>query len=158
MSQEKSTETGIKIICDNRKAFHNYFIDERFEAGIVLKGTEVKALRDGKANIGDAYAVFKGSELFLVNAHINPYAMGNRENHDPLRSRKLLLNRSELSKLWGKMEIKGLSLIPTKMYFKAGIAKVEIGLGRGKKAHDKRASTKEREAKRELDRAVKSRR
>lgn len=158
MSKEApKTGGGIQIICDNRKAFHNYFIDEKFEAGMVLTGTEVKSLRDGKANIGDAYAVFKGGELFLVNAHINPYTLGNRQNHEPLRTRKLLLQRAELSKLWGKMELKGLSLVPTKMYFKGGIAKVEIGLGRGKKAHDKRASAREKDAKREVARAFKKR-
>jgi len=146
---------GIKIISENRKARHNYFIEDRFEAGIMLKGTEVKALREGKANIQDAYAVFSNGELYLLNAHIPPYARGNRENHDPLRTRKLLLHRAELEKLWGKIEIKGYSLIPLKMYFKKGLAKVEVGLGRGKKMHDKRASTKEKEANRQLDRARK---
>ena len=148
---------GIKIVCDNRKAFYNYFIDEKFEAGLVLKGTEVKSLRNGKANIGDAYAVFKGGELFLIKAHINAYDQGSYENHDPLRARKLLMHREELSKLWGRIEIKGFNLIPLKIYFKGGRAKVEIGIGRGKKAHDKRASTKEKEAKRELSRAMKNR-
>lgn len=147
---------GIKIICDNRKARHNYFIEDRFEAGICLKGTEVKSLRDGKANLMDAYAIFKSGELFLLNAHISPYTLGNRANHEPLRTRKLLLHRSELSKLWGKIEIKGYSLIPLKMYFKKGIAKVEIGIGKGKKLHDKRASTKEREEKKAMSQAVKS--
>lgn len=155
---EKAKTGGIKIICDNRKAFHNYFIDEKFEAGIALKGTEVKSLRNGKANIGDAYAVFKGGELFLINAHINTYDMGSRDNHEPLRARKLLMHREELSKLWGRIEIKGFNLIPLKIYFKGGLAKVEIGVGRGKKAHDKRASTKEKEAKRELSRAMKQNR
>jgi SsrA-binding protein len=151
-------EGGIKLICDNRKAFHNYLIEEKVEAGLVLQGTEVKALRAGKANIRDSYAVFRGNELFLINSHISPYAMGNRENHEPERSRKLLLNRSELSKLWGRSEVTGYTLVPLKMYFKNGIAKVEIGIGRGKKGHDKRASTKEKEAKRELARAVKKHR
>lgn len=152
MSEETS---GIKIVCDNRKAFYNYFIDEKFEAGLVLKGTEVKSLRNGKANIGDSYAVFKGGELFLINAHINAYDQGSYDNHDPLRARKLLMHREELSKLWGRIELKGINLIPLKIYFKGGIAKVEIGVGRGKKAHDKRASTKETEAKRELSRVMK---
>ena len=150
-----SEESGIKIICENRNARHNYFIEDRYEAGLVLKGTEVKALRDGKANLRDAYAVFKNRELFLINAHISPYAMGNRENHDPLRSRKLLLHRSELDKLWGKSEIRGYTLVPLKMYFKKGKAKVEIALGRGKKKYDKRAATKEREEKRHLARITK---
>lgn len=143
---------SIKIITENRKAFHRYFIEDRYEAGLVLQGTEVKSLREGKANIGDAYAVFKNRELFLLNAHITPYTMGNRENHEPLRSRKLLLKRSELDKLWGKTEVKGYSLIPLKMYFKKGIAKVELGVGRGKKAYDKREATKEREANRQMQR------
>ena len=143
-------EAGIKIICENRKARHNYFIEEHFEAGLVLTGTEVKSLREGKANLQDAYAIFKGGELYLLNANIAPYNMGNRENHEPLRTRKLLLHQAELHKLWGKIEIKGYSLIPLKMYFKKGLAKVEIALARGKKAHDKRESTKEREAKRDL--------
>lgn len=145
-------ESGIKIICENRKARHNYFIEDRFEAGMCLKGSEVKSLREGKANLQDAYAVFTRGELFLMNAHIAPYVMANRENHEPLRSRKLLLHKAELSKLWGKKEIRGYSLIPLKMYFKKGRAKVEIAIARGKKSHDKRASTKEREAKRQLDR------
>lgn len=156
MSEEK--KPGIKLICDNKKAYFNYFIDDKFEAGIVLTGTEVKSLRAAQANIRDAYATFKGSELYLINAHISPYDMGNRENHEPLRTRKLLLHREELNKLWGKLEIKGFSLVPTKMYFKAGKVKIEIGLGRGKKSHDKRASTKEKEAKRELDRVMKKNR
>ena len=146
---------GIKIITDNPKAFHNYFIDERVEAGLILTGTEVKSLRQGKANLRDAYAVFKGRELFLINAHISPYAMGNRENHEPLRTRKLLLHRSELDKLWGRTEVRGCSLIPLKLYFKKGLAKVELGVGRGKKLHDKRAATKEREERRKMERIKK---
>ena len=152
------SEEGIKIVCENRKARHNYFIEDRYEAGMVLQGTEVKSLRDGKANLLDAYAVFKGGELWLINAHIAPYSHGNVANHDPIRSRKLLLKSDELHKLWGKIEIKGYSLVPLKMYFKKGVAKVEIGLGRGKKAFDKRASDKEREVKREMAKIQKSRR
>ena len=144
--------SGIKIICDNRSAFHNYSIEERWEAGLVLLGPEVKSLRDGKANLRDAYAVLKGGELWLINAHISPYTHGNRENPDPLRSRKLLLHRSELAKLWNKLAIKGYSLIPLKLYFKEGKAKAELGLGKGKKLHDKRAATKERDEKRTMDR------
>ncbi|MCB0405181.1 MAG: SsrA-binding protein SmpB [Bdellovibrionales bacterium] len=151
------SQTGIKIICDNRKAFHNYTIEEKVEAGIVLKGTEVKALRNGNANLRDAYAVFNEGELFLLNAHIDPYSMGNRENHEPTRTRKLLLHREELEKLWGKLEVRGYSLVPLKMYFKEGRAKVELGLGKGKKSHDKRASKKEKDVKREIARAMKSR-
>ncbi len=151
------SEGGIKIICDNRKAFHNYFIEEKFEAGIVLTGTEVKSLRDGKANLNDSYAFFRNSELFLLNCHISPYVLGNRQNHEPTRTRKLLLNRSELDKIWTRAEIKGNALIPLKMYFKKGRAKVEIGVGKGKKAFDKRASKKERDVKREMAQVMKRR-
>jgi len=129
---------GIKIICDNKQARFNYHIEEKVEAGLVLIGTEVKALREGKANLRDAHAVFTRGELYLLNAHIAPYSMGNRENHEPLRTRKLLLHKKEVDKLWGKCQIKGYTLIPLKLYFKKGIAKVELGLGRGKKLHDKR--------------------
>jgi SsrA-binding protein len=144
------TEEGIKIICDNRKAFHNYSIDEKCEAGIILTGTEVKSLREGKASLRDAYALFKQGELWLVNANISAYSHGTRESPDPLRSRKLLLHRAELEKLWGRLEIRGYSLIPLKMYFKRGIAKLELGLGKGKKLHDKRRATRERDEKRTL--------
>ncbi len=140
---------GIKIVCENRKARHNYFLEDKYEAGMVLTGTEVKSMRDGKANLMDSYAVFKGGELWLLNANISGYAQGNRANHEPLRTRKLLLHRAELSKLWGKMETKGYSLVPLKLYFKRGKAKVEVALARGKKSHDKRDSIKEREMKRE---------
>ena len=150
-----AAEGGLKIITDNRKARHNYFLEDRYEAGMVLTGTEVKALRDGKANLADSYAVFMDGEMFLLNAHIAPYNFGNRANHETLRSRKLLLNKSELVKLSHKMMNKGFSLIPTKMYFKNGKAKVEIALARGKKAHDKRGDIKDREAKREMDRLTK---
>jgi SsrA-binding protein len=152
VSEEKS---GIKIICDNRKASHNYFLEERFEAGIVLTGTEVKSLRTGKANLQDAYAILKNGELFLINAHIAPYTLGNRENHEPLRTRKLLVHKAELNKLFGKSEIRGFTLIPTKMYFKKGKAKVEVALAKGKTGIDKRQTTKDREAKRELAKITK---
>ncbi len=149
------SDDGIKIVCENRKARHNYFIEDKWEAGIVLVGTEVKSLRDGKANLLDAYAVFKGGEIYLLNAHIAPYTHGNLANHEPLRSRKLLLNADEISKLWTQIEIKGYSLVPLKMYFKKGICKVEIGLGRGKKNFDKRQSEKEKDAKRMMDKVTK---
>ncbi len=148
--------SGIKIISENRKAFHNYFVEDKFEAGIMLKGTEVKSLREGKASLQDAYGLLKGRELFLLNAHLPPYKLGNRENHDPLRTRKLLLNRSELDKLWTKLEIKGYSLIPLKMYFKNGIAKVEIAIAKGKKSYDKREATKEKEVKRAMAKITKT--
>lgn len=152
MSKKGDATEGIKIVAENRKAFHNYSIEERFEAGLVLKGTEVKSLREGKANLLDSYAILKSGEMFLLNAHIPPYATGNRENHEPLRTRKLLLHKNEIHKLWTKSDIKGYSLIPLKIYFKKGLAKVEIGVGRGKKLHDKRESSKERDASREMDR------
>lgn len=150
MSDKETSGGGIKIICDNRKASHNYFLEDRFEAGMVLTGTEVKSLRTGKANLQDAYAILKNGELYLINAHIAPYTLGNRENHEPLRTRKLLVHKAELNKLFGKSEVRGFTLIPTKMYFKKGRAKVEIALAKGKTGVDKRQTTKEREAKREL--------
>jgi len=149
-------EEGIKIVAENRKARHNYFIEDHYEAGIVLHGTEVKSLRAGKANLQDGYAIFKNDELWLINVHIPPYAMGNRENQESLRTRKLLMRRSELDKIWARAEIKGNSLVPLKIYFKKGLAKVEIGIGKGKKQYDKRATTKDREMNRELDRARRS--
>ena len=156
MSAEKpAAEGGIKIVCDNRKARHNYFLEDRFEAGMALRGTEVKSLRDGKANLQDAYAVLKSGELWLLNAHIAQYTLGNRANHEPLRTRKLLLHRAELEKLYVKMETKGYNLIPLKLYFKKGRAKVELALARGKKSHDKRASIKEREMKKQMNQLAK---
>lgn len=147
---------GIKIISDNRIARHNYAITETIEAGVVLTGTEVKSLRTGKANLRDAYAVFNHhKELFLLNAHIPPYALGNRENHEPERSRKLLLKKEELERLRSRVEAQGFTLVPTKMYFKRGKVKVEIGVGKGKKLHDKRQTSKDRDIKRELDHARK---
>lgn len=145
---------GIKIICDNRKAFHHYFFEDKYEAGIVLTGTEVKALRTGKGSLQDSYADFFRGELFLLNAHIGPYAMGNRQNHEPRRRRKLLMHRKQLEKLRGKSDIRGYSIIPLKFYFSHGIIKVELGLGRGKKSFDKRQTTKDREEKRKLDRIM----
>lgn len=147
---------GIKIISDNRKASHNYFLEERFEAGMVLTGTEVKSLREGKASLQDAYAIFKGREIWLLNANIPAYKMGNLNNHEPLRTRKLLLKASEINKLWGRMEIRGYSLIPTKMYFKKGFVKIEIAVAKGKKAFDKRATEKEKDAKRDIAKAMKA--
>ncbi len=141
---------GIKIISENRKAFHNYSFEEKCEAGIVLKGTEVKSLREGKATLSDSYAIFQNGELYLLNVHIPVYKQGNLNNHEPLRTRKLLLKASELDKLAGKIQIRGYSLIPLKMYFKKGFCKVELGLGRGKKSHDKREAEKEKDVKRAM--------
>ena len=144
-----------QVVSTNRKAYHDYFIEETYEAGITLLGTEVKSLREGKANLKDSYALIKGNEIFLLNCHISPYSHGNIQNHDPLRTRKLLLHRKEINKLWGKLTQKGLTLIPLKIYFKKGKAKVEIGLAKGKRKYEKRESIKEKEAKREIQRHLK---
>jgi SsrA-binding protein len=147
----------MKIVAQHRKAFHDYSIEETVEAGIVLTGTEVKSLRDGKANLKDSYVLVKDSEAFLLNCHISPYTHGNIMNHDPVRTRKLLLHKKEIARLLGKTIQKGYSLIPLKIYFKGSHAKVEIGLARGKKMYEKRESIKKREADREIERAMKSR-
>ena len=149
----KTTES-IKIICQNKKARHEYELGDRFEAGLVLTGTEVKSLRLGKANLTDAYARIIGGEAWLIGAHISPYPWAYFDNHDPLRKRKLLLNKKELKRLYGKVKEDGRSLIPLKLYFKNGLAKAEISLARGKKIHDKRQSLKEAEAKIEMARAL----
>ena len=151
-------EADFKILSDNRQAGHNYFLMERFEAGIVLTGTEVKAARAGKIQLKEAYAAVQNNEAWLVNAHISQYSHGNRENHPPVRNRKLLLHRQEIDKLLGKTREKGLALIPTKVYLKQGRIKCEIALARGKKLHDKREALKKTEAKREIQRAMTARR
>jgi SsrA-binding protein len=142
-----------RIAISNRRARFEYEILESFEAGIVLVGSEVKSLRQGKANLQDSYALVKNGEVWLLNMHINPYEQANQFNHDPLRTRKLLLNKSEIAKLQVKTNEKGLTLIPLKLYFKKGNAKVELGIGKGKKLHDKRESIKERDVTREMQRA-----
>ena len=147
----------MKVVCQNRKAFHDYHIDETVESGIALLGTEVKSLREGKANLKDGYVIIKGEEVFLLNCHISPYSHGNIMNHDPLRTRKLLLHKKEISRLAGKVIAKGYTLIPLKLYFKDSFAKVEIGLAKGKKLFEKRDTIKEREARREIERALKDR-
>ena len=145
-----------RILSDNRQAGHNYFLMERFEAGLVLTGTEVKAARDGKIQLKEAYGAVIGGEAWLVNAHISQYSHGNRENHPPVRNRKLLLHRREIDKLQGQTREKGLALIPTKIYLKNGRIKCELALARGKKLHDKReterARTAEAEARAEMRR------
>ncbi len=146
-----------KIICRNRKAFFDYAIDAIYEAGMALTGSEVKSLRAGRANIEDAYAKFRDGELFLYNAHISPYSHATVEQHDPDRPRKLLLHRYELRRLLGKLQERGFTLIPLKMYFKAEHAKVELGLAKGKKKIDKRETIRRREEARELERARKRR-
>lgn len=144
-----------KVVATNRKAYHDYHIQEKYEAGMSLVGTEVKSLREGRANLKDSYALIKEGEAFLLNCHISPYSHGNIQNHDPVRTRKLLLNKKEINKLWGKTSQQGFTLVPLKIYFKNGKAKVEIGLAKGKRQYEKRASIKEREAKREIERHMK---
>jgi SsrA-binding protein len=150
-----SAEDGTRLICQNRKAYHDYEILETIEAGMVLVGTEVKSLRDGRANLKDSYARIKKDEVFLYGLHISPYTHASYDNHDPERVRKLLLHTYEIKRLFGKTQEKGLSLIPLKLYFKGGRAKVQLGLAQGKKSYDKRHSIKDKEEKRELDRARK---
>lgn len=147
----------MQVVCQNKKAFHDYSIDETIEAGIQLLGTEVKSLRGGRANLMDSYVLIKDTEVLLLNCHISPYTHGNIMNHEPLRTRKLLLHRKEIERLRGKMQQKGYTLIPLKIYFKGSYAKVEIGLAKGKKLYEKRDSIKEREAKRAIERVMKSR-
>ena len=147
----KASDPGVKTICQNKKAGHNYYLDEFLEAGIVLQGAEVKSLREGRANLVDSYARVKRGEVFLYNMHISPYPFAHGLDLDPTRTRKLLLNRREIKRLIGKTELKGYSLIPTKVYFKRGRAKVEIALARGKKKVDKRRTLKEKELKREME-------
>lgn len=150
-------EGSQKIICQNKMARLNYFIDDTYEAGMVLVGTEVRALRDGRANLKDSYALVQSGEVFLYDMHIGPYTHGNRANHEPLRVRKLLLHKREIKRLYGKSQEKGLTLIPIKLYFKAGKVKVEIGVGKGKKLYDKREDIKKRDDLREVERGYRSR-
>ena len=147
----------MKLICQNRKAFHDYHIEETVEAGISLLGTEVKSLREGRANLKDSYVLMKGGEAFLLNCHISPYSHGNIMNHDPLRTRKLLLHKKQISSLTGTANAKGYTLIPLKLYFKGSFVKVEIGLAKGKRVYEKREAIKEREAKREIEKTMKNR-
>ena len=139
-------DTSVKILSDNRQASHNYFLMERFEAGLVLTGTEVKAAKDSKIQLKEAYAAVLGNEAWLVNAHISQYSHGNRENHPPVRNRKLLLHRREIDKLLTQTRDKGLSLIPTRIYLKKGRIKCELAVAKGKKLHDKRETERQRTA------------
>ena len=141
----KKTNSGLKIICLNRKASFNYFFEDLLEAGIVLKGSEIKSIREGKVNIADSYAVEKDGELILINSHIASYKQASYSNHNPTDERKLLLNKREINKLIGKMQRDGLTIVPTKMYFKKGKAKIEIAVAKGKKHYDKRQSIKRRD-------------
>lgn len=147
-----------KVICNNKKAYHDYFIEEKYEAGMVLTGTEVKSLRMGKANLNDSFALVKSGEAFLNNLHISPYDFGNRENHDPDRMRKLLLHKKEIVKLFSKVREQGYSLVPLRLYFKNGKVKVEMGLAKGKKLYDKREDLKQKDQKREMAQVFKERR
>jgi len=142
-------KSGLKIICNNRKAGFNYFFNEFYEAGLALKGSEVKSLRDGKANISEAYAIDQLGEIYLLNSHIPSYKESSYNNHDPRRNRKLLLNKREINKLIGRTNREGFTLIPTKLYFKKGKAKVEIAVAKGKKHYDKRHIKKKRDWDRE---------
>jgi SsrA-binding protein len=138
----------------NRRAYHDYFIEDTFEAGIVLTGTEIKSLRSGKANLREGYARVRNGELWLLNVHISPYEQGNRYNHEPTRDRKLLLHRHQINELVGKVQRSGLTLVPLRLYLKHGRAKLALGLARGKKQYDKRDAIAERDARRDLDRAL----
>lgn len=146
---------AIKIVSDNKKAYHDFEIGEKYEAGIVLTGSEVKSIRAGSVNLKDSYVSFRGDEAFLQNAHISVYKSSSYNNHEPERLRKLLLNRVELNKIMIKVHERGLSCVPLKMYFKEGLIKVEIGLAKGKKAHDKRDSIKTRDVNRALQKTMK---
>ena len=146
---DRKTKSGLKIISYNRKARFNYFFSEFFEAGIALLGSEVKSLREGKVNISESYALDHNGEIFLINSHISSYKESSYNNHNPTRNRKLLLNKKEINKLMGRVNMEGLTLIPTKLYFKKGKAKVEIAVAKGKKQYDKRHTKKKRDWDRE---------
>ena len=148
----RKINSGLKMICLNRKASFNYFFEDLLEAGIVLKGSEIKSIREGKVNIADSYAVEKDGELILINSHIASYKQASYSNHYPTDERKLLLNKREINKLIGKIQKDGLTIVPTKMYFKKGKAKIELAIAKGKKMHDKRASKKDRDWNRDKSR------
>jgi SsrA-binding protein len=150
-------DPGTKLVASNRKAFHDYFVEETFEAGLSLVGTEVKSLRDGRINLRDSYAEIRNGEIFLVGVHISPYDQGNIANHEPMRARKLLLHAREIERIMGKVNEKGFTIVPTKVYFKGSRAKVEIGLARGKRQYDKRADLAKKDAQRDMERALRSR-
>ena len=151
---KKKTNSGFKIICYNRKASFNYFFENILEAGIVLKGSEIKSIRSGKVNITDAYAIEKKGEIILINSHISSYKQASFSNHKPLDERKLLLNKKEINKLIGKMQRDGFTIVPTKMYFKNGKAKIELAIAKGKKQYDKRAVKKKRDWDRDKSRYI----
>ena len=142
---KNKTNPGLKIICLNRKASFNYFFEDLYEAGLILKGSEIKSVRNGKVNIAEAYAIEREGELYLINSHISLYKQANLLNHNPIQERKLLLNKKEINKLIGKIQREGFTLIPTKMYFKKGKAKIEIAVAKGKKQYDKRQAIKRKD-------------
>ncbi len=146
-----------RVITVNRQAYHDYFVERTLEVGIALMGTEIKSIREGKVNLRGSYAIIRNGEVWLENAHISPYEHGNRYNHDPMRPRKLLLHKREIRQLLNRVEAKGLTLIPLKLYLKGGRAKIELGVCRGKKLYDKREAIAEREVRREIERAVRKR-
>lgn len=146
-----------KLIAKNPTAFHNYTIDDKLEAGIVLSGTEIKSIRNGKANLKDSYAIIKNGEIYIVGMHISPYEQGNIFNKDPLRNRKLLLNKREINKLIGLTKQKGYSIIPLNMYFKGNLVKIELGIGKGKKLYDKREDIAKKDAERRIRQEYKKR-
>lgn len=150
-------KSGGKVIAQNKKANHDYHIEETFEAGMVLQGTEIKSIRAGRMNIKDAFARVQNGEIYLWNAHISPYEQGNRYNHDPLRTRKLLLHKKQINMLTGKVQQNGYTIVPLKVYLKDGFAKLLIGLGKGKKNYDKREDLKRKDAQREMERAFRER-
>ncbi len=156
MAEQKKGQ-GQRIIAQNRKAWHDYFVDEKYEAGIALYGTEVKSLRQGAVNLKDSYCSFEKGEMYAVGIHISPYEQGNIFNREPLRDRKLLMHRREIMKLQGQVQQKGLTLVPLSLYFSGSHVKVEIGLCRGKKLYDKRESDAKRQAARDIDRHMKDR-
>jgi SsrA-binding protein len=145
---------SVKPIATNRKARHDYLIEDTFEAGLVLTGSEIKSIRAGQVNLRDSYATIRDGELWLVNTHIAPYKQANQQNHEPRRERKLLMHRREINRLTGKLQEKGLTLVPLKIYLKNSRAKIELGLARGKKSHDKRQAMRERDDRRQMDRAL----
>ena len=157
MTPKETADDDRSVVARNRRARHDYHIMDSWEAGLVLQGTEVKALRDGQANLADAYGIVKDGEVFLLNLHISPYERGNIYNHEPTRTRKLLLHKREIRKMIGAVERQGLTLVPLELYFSRGKAKVALGLGRGKKMYDKRADEKKRDDERDMQRAVRTR-
>ena len=155
---DMARQKGIKSVADNRKAFHDYYIEEKFEAGIVLSGTEVKSIRAGKMNLKDSYVQIKDGEMWLIGVHISPFEQGNRFNKDPMRMRKLLMHKREIIRLFSIIKQEGLTLVPTQCYFNDGKVKVEIGLAKGKKNYDKRDVQADKDAKRDIQRTLKVRR